>query len=88
MKSRTTRKFWKLFQEQPAAVQERARRTYRQWLADPNHPSLHFKRVDNADPVYSIRIGIQHRALGGLEGDTVTWFWIGPHDEYERLLKS
>jgi len=21
-----------------------------------------------------------------LKGDTVTWFWIGTHDEYERLL--
>jgi hypothetical protein len=28
-----------------------------------------------------------YRALGLLKGDTVTWFWIGTHDEYERLLK-
>jgi len=24
--------------------------------------------------------------LGILEGDTVTWFWIGSHDEYERFI--
>lgn len=26
------------------------------------------------------------RALGILEGSTVTWFWIGNHDEYERFF--
>jgi len=24
--------------------------------------------------------------LGVLNGDTVTWFWIGGHDEYARWL--
>jgi hypothetical protein len=28
------------------------------------------------------------RALGLLKGDTMHWFWIGPHDEYERILRS
>ena len=23
--------------------------------------------------------------LGNLDGNTVTWYWIGSHDEYERL---
>jgi len=27
-----------------------------------------------------------HRAIGVLEGDTVTWFWIGSHDEYEHFF--
>jgi hypothetical protein len=22
-----------------------------------------------------------------LEGDAILWFWIGPHDEYDRLLR-
>jgi hypothetical protein len=35
-----------------------------------------------------VRIGDHHRALG-LDSDVgVVWFWIGPHDEYETLLKS
>jgi len=25
--------------------------------------------------------------FGLFKEDTVHWFWIGPHDEYERLLK-
>jgi hypothetical protein len=34
-----------------------------------------------------VRITRGCRALGVLDGDTITWFWIGGHDEYERLLR-
>jgi hypothetical protein len=27
-----------------------------------------------------------YRALGVWDGDTVTWFWIGGHDVYERFF--
>ena len=33
----------------------------------------------------------RHRCLSRVavrEGNTFTWFWIGPHDEYERILKG
>ena len=46
-------------------------------------PGLRFKRI--GDDV-SIRIGREYRALGILEGDTVTWYWIGKHDTYDRKL--
>ena len=49
---------------------------------------LHFKRVGRTRPVYSIRIRDYYRALGLLHGDTITWFWIGNHDVYERLVKD
>jgi len=32
------------------------------------------------------RVGPGHRALGREHEGTLYWFWIGPHDEYERLL--
>lgn len=86
MKSQTTPKFWRLFDSLPTAVQARAERAYVLWRADPSHPSIQFKRVNAAEPVYSVRIGLAHRALGLLEGDTVTWFWIGDHADYERML--
>ena len=86
MKSRTTRGFWRLFDGLPADVQEHARRAYEQFNANPAHPGLNLKRVGRKRPVYSARVGIQYRAVGVLEGDTITWFWIGSHDEYERLL--
>lgn len=36
--------------------------------------------------LYSVRIGLSYRAVGLLKADTVTWFWIGTHDEYDRLI--
>lgn len=88
MKSRTTRKFWRLFDALPDDLQERARTAYGRFSVDPLHPSLQFKKVNAADNIYSVRVGLSYRALGLLDGDTVTWFWIGDHDTYERLLED
>jgi hypothetical protein len=88
MRSRATRKFWRQFENLSPDVQERARQAYKQWRDNPAHPSLHFKRVSNAEAIYSVRVGLHHRALGLLDQDGVTWFWIGSHDEYERMLGS
>ncbi len=87
MISRTTSKFWHMFDALPHDVQDNARRAYSIWRENPSHPSLQFKRVSRAEPIYSVRIGLAHRALGLLEADTVTWIWIGSHDEYERQLR-
>jgi len=38
--------------------------------------------------VWSVRIGDGYRALALLEGETLYWYWIGDHDEYERLLSQ
>ena len=88
MRSQTSRKFWRLFGKLPADVQARARLAYAQWRKNPSHPSLRFKRVSQQYPLYSVRIGEHHRALGLLEGDLITWWWIGSHDDYERMLNS
>lgn len=52
----------------------------------PNHPSLRFKKVRPTPPIYSLRIAQQYRALGAVEADEVVWFWVGSHDECEKLL--
>ena len=44
-------------------------------------------RVDDEEPIYSARVSDDYRVLGVLAGDTVIWYWIGNHDEYEHLLK-
>lgn len=87
MKSTTTSQFWKLYNGLPENVQHRADRTYELWQINPQAHGLYFKRVGQKRPVYSVRIGRGYRALGLREGDTILWFWIGDHDEYERLLK-
>ncbi|MBO9325362.1 MAG: hypothetical protein J7463_08105 [Roseiflexus sp.] len=87
MKSQTTLSFWQHYRALPPEIRQRARQAYKLWRDNPAHPGLFFKRVKESQPVYSVRIGVGYRALGLLKGDTVTWFWIGTHDEYERLLK-
>ncbi|HZY41511.1 MAG TPA: hypothetical protein VFF59_05870 [Anaerolineae bacterium] len=87
MKSHTAVRFWKFYDRLSEDVQRDADEAYKLWQSDPHHPGLRFKRVDSEDPIYSVRVGRGYRAVGWLEGDTVTWFWIGNHDEYERLLK-
>lgn len=84
MKSAALPSFWKAYAALADDVRQRARKTYRLWLQNPFHPSLHFKCVDPEEAIWSVRITLSHRALGILEGDTVTWFWIGSHDDYER----
>jgi hypothetical protein len=67
-------------------VRRQARVAYRLFRENPQHPSLHFRQVHPTRPIYSARISRSYRALGVREGATVVWFWIGSHDDYERLI--
>jgi hypothetical protein len=86
MKSFTSRSFREAYQGLPDALRERARRAYRLFRANPSHPSLNFKKVDEANNVYSVRVGLGYRALGRLDGAEIVWFWIGPHREYDKRI--
>lgn len=88
MKSRATPRFWAAYRELPPEIQGLAKKAYRRFRDNPGHPSLQFKKVHDREPVYSARVTLAYRALGLLEGDEITWFWIGGHDEYDRLLKN
>jgi hypothetical protein len=84
MHSRASGSFWACFQELSEEIQRSTTKQYRLWLRDVKHPSVQFKRVQN---YWSARITDNYRALGIADGDTVVWFWIGNHSEYERLIK-
>jgi mRNA-degrading endonuclease RelE of RelBE toxin-antitoxin system len=84
--SHTTERFRKAFQKLPPHVQRKAREAYRLWQQDHWHMSLQFKQVHNTKPIYSVRIGIGWRALGVKTDDTIVWFWIGSHADYDNLL--
>lgn len=88
MKSRTTSKFRKMFADLPEQVQEQAREAYRQFKEDPNYPSLKFKKVHPQLPIYSARVNRDYGAVGQLDEDTVIWFWIGSHADYDKLLNQ
>ncbi len=70
----------------PRDVRRQAREAYRLFMQNPNHPGLRFKKVHDAEPIYSARINIDYRAVGVLDGNEIIWFWIGPHAEYDKLL--
>lgn len=86
MKSYTTRDFHRLFAALPRQVQNQARQAYRLFRQNTAHPGLHFKRVYADPPMYSARVGIGYRAVGVLDGNKITWFWIGSHANYNKLL--
>jgi len=87
MNSRTARRFRELFAMLPAPAQRQAREAYRLFRQNPGHPGLRFKQVWSDPPTYSARVGISYRAVGALDGDTVIWFWIGTHADYDTLLE-
>jgi hypothetical protein len=88
MNSRTTRQFRALFGALPTSVQRQAREAYRHFLQNPVHPALHFKQVHADPPNYSAPVGISYRAVGVRDGDTVIWYWIGSHADYDTLLRQ
>jgi hypothetical protein len=57
-------------------------------MKDPFYPGLQFKQVHSTKPIYSVRIGIGWRAVGIRNGETVVWFWVGSHAEYDNLLSQ
>ncbi|MEK7276166.1 MAG: hypothetical protein AAB427_02345 [Chloroflexota bacterium] len=86
MKSATLPSFWSRYASLEDADKRSARKAYRLWAQNPFHPSLHFKCVNREENIWAVRTTLAHRAIGTLEGDTVTWFWIGGHDDYERFF--
>jgi hypothetical protein len=85
MRNRRTKQFHKLFARLPAHIQEQAREAYQLFSKDPYHPSLHFKQIDPQEPIYSVRIGRGYRAVGRREDNTIIWYWIGSHEDYNKL---
>ena len=88
MKSHVTEDFRRCFARLPQQVQAQARKAYRLWRQNPHHPSLHFKCIHSKESLYSVRVGLGWRALGLVQGDTIHWFWIGSHAEYDKLIGS
>ena len=83
MKSSTKKSFRTRYAALPPGIRTLARKNFRLWLRNPRHPSIQFKKTGN---FWSARIGDSHRALAMMIGERVDWFWIGSHDEYERII--
>ncbi|MCA1624370.1 MAG: hypothetical protein LC768_02315 [Acidobacteria bacterium] len=88
MKSHAGEKFWKAFENLPAQIQRRSREAYRLWQENPFHPSLQFKQIHSNKPIFSVRVGVGWRAVGIKQDETMIWFWIGSHTEYDKLISK
>ncbi len=87
MRSLRTRRFKALYDALPKRIQREADNAYRRFKADPAHPALNFERIQGThELVYSVRVGLSHRALAVRTEDRWVWFWIGSHSEYDKLL--
>ncbi|MBI2060887.1 MAG: hypothetical protein HYT87_14060 [Nitrospirae bacterium] len=84
MTSQTLPSFWDSYSTLSDNTRKAARKAYRLWRDNPFHPSLHFKCVHPVERVWSVRITLGFRALGVFDKETITWFWIGSHEEYLR----
>lgn len=76
--------FLALLQRSSPPVREQADKAFELLKANPQHPSLHFKKVGR---FWSARVGLHHRAVGVAAPDGIVWFWIGTHAEYDKLIR-
>lgn len=89
MKSELTPEFLERFRKLPDRIKQTARKNYRLWKQYTRHPGVEFKKLNTSMPIYSVRAGIGWRAVGIMkDSETIVWFWIGSHREYEKLLKN
>ena len=79
----TTPSFWDAYRELPEEVQQLADKNFALLKENPRHPSLRLKKVG---AFWSARIGRKYRALARDRTEGLVWFWIGPHEAYDRLI--
>lgn len=84
MNSKASASFWDSYNKIPPEVRKLALKNFRLWLADPRHPSLHFKPYKGK--LWSVRVGDHYRAVGYYrERNTFVWIWIGTHEAYNKF---
>ena len=86
MNSATLPSFWEKHHILSRNTKAQVKKAYRLWSDNPFHPSLRFKCINRTENIWAVRVSLGYRALGVLDGDTVTWFWVGNHDDYERFF--
>ena len=83
MRHFTSPEFWKCHHNLPKEIQALADKAFALLKENPRHPSLRFERKGKGG---SARLSRGYRALAKERAEGLVWFWIGPHDEYQRLI--
>jgi hypothetical protein len=76
--------FWQGYDRLPETIRGIADRNFALLKQNPQHPSLHFKKIGR---FHSVRVGLRYRALALEIDDGLLWFWIGSHAEYDKLIE-
>lgn len=89
MEHRASESFWQAYQALPLDVQKRADKQFALLKKNPQHPSLHFKKVgaSRGTDVWSARVTLNYRALALSRPYGFLWFWIGDHQSYDAIIK-
>ena len=68
------------------ATRRKARQAYQLFKDNPAswQPELQ-TGSRNKKPLFA-RIDDNYRVLGVVQGNAIIWYWVGPHDEYERMI--
>ncbi|HEX6544231.1 MAG TPA: hypothetical protein VF040_20920 [Ktedonobacterales bacterium] len=88
MRSYTTDEFWELYRALPENIRRQAQEAYEQFQRDPFHAGLNFEEVDKKRHLWSARITRGYRVLGIRDDGEITWFWIGSHHDYDKLIRG
>ncbi len=80
------KRFHKLFAKLPPHIQKQAIEDFKLFKKDPYHSSLGFKMIEGDTTICAVDIGYHYRALGEKIGDTIEWYWIGSHQDYDKLI--
>ena len=87
MKSHITANFRKGLASLPVEIRVQAAAASRQFRQNHRHPGLQFKQIQGSERLMSVRVNRDHRAVGvRVSPSEIVWYWIGGHDEYDKLL--
>ena len=78
------REFWRCYEKLPASARVLADSKYALFQREPFHPSLGLQQKGG---VWTVDIGRSYRAIAERIGNDFQWFWIGSHEEYNKLLR-
>jgi hypothetical protein len=84
----TVEGFWDLYRALPDNVRRQAREAFRLFRDNPAHPGLCFERLRGDPESWSVRVTRGYRAVGWRRGDTVVWYWIGSHAQFDRRFPA
>jgi mRNA-degrading endonuclease RelE of RelBE toxin-antitoxin system len=83
MRHSTTPSFRSDYEKLPRNIRELADKNFALLKENPQHPSLHFKKVDK---YWSARVGIHYRALAIEAPDGFVWIAVVRHKRYDQIV--